>query len=119
MNAANDLDPIAEELRRERVQALLRRSMRILLDLRLASAKLDTGDPGTWQQVRSFSQELVRESTLLDLPLLLACAREALVFAEKRFAGAPLYPDLVLYMLSALDTLAMEVERLRHDRDLR
>jgi hypothetical protein len=119
MSVANDFDPIAEERRKELARALIRKAMRALLDLRLKSTSLEQGDQATWQETRFFAQELIREAAPLELPLLVACAKEVLAFTEKKFAGEPLFPDLVLYTISALDTVAMELERLRHDRDLR
>jgi hypothetical protein len=119
MSVANDLDPVAEEQRKHHARSLIEKSQRRLLDLRAKSARLDSGDAEAWREAGAFAQMLIREATPLDLPLLVACAREVLLFAEKRLAGEPLYPHLVLYMLSALDTVGMELDRLRHDRSLK
>jgi hypothetical protein len=119
MSVAHDFDPVAEEKRRELRRALLRKVGHELRELRLKTGQLEANDAAAWQQARHFAQEIIREATPLELGLLIACAREALIFVERRFAGEPIHPDVLLYLLSALDTLSMEVERLRYDRGLR
>jgi hypothetical protein len=119
MSVAHDFDPLAEERRKELRRALLRKIGQELRDLRMKAPELQANDVATWQEARHLAREVIREATPLDLGLLIACAKEVLIFAEQRFAEGPARPEVVLYLLSALDTLGMEVERLRYDRGLR
>jgi hypothetical protein len=118
MSAANHFDPIAEEKRKEQARVLVRQLTLELRALRMQFAKLEAGDTRVWQHARLLAQGVIRDAAHLELGLLVACAREVEIFAERRFAGEPTDGDLTLYLMSALDTLAMELERLRHDQGL-
>jgi hypothetical protein len=118
MSVAHDFDPVAEERRKELSRALLRKIGQELRALRAKNSDLEANDAATWQEARHLAREVIREAAPLELGLLIACAKEVLIFAERRFGEGPVRPDVVLYLLSALDTLGMEVERLRHDRGL-
>lgn len=119
MSVAHDLDLLAEQRRKETARKLVAEAAHDLYQFRRRTAALEGGDHATWADARLLAQGLIRAAAPLDLGLLVACAKEVLLFAEKRVDGEAVSPDLTLYLLSALDTLGMELERLRHDRDLR
>ncbi len=119
MSVAHDLNLLEEQKRKEAARKLVAEAARKLQGFRMKSRLIETDDETAWQEARFMAQELIWAATPLDLRLLVACSNEVLHFVERRFAGEPLHPDLALYMLSALDTLGMELERLQCDRDLR
>jgi hypothetical protein len=119
MSVAHDLDALEEQKRREAARRFVDETAHRLYELRRKTALLEAGDFETWEQAGALARELVRAGTALDLGLLVACAKEVLHFATRRPADAPTDPNLVLYLLTGLDTLGMELERLRHDKDLR
>lgn len=119
MSVAHDFDPVAEEKRKELARAVVRKATEALQALRSKVAELEAGDPGTWQEARYLAQEVIRGAGPLGLGLMSACAKEVLLFADRRFATESVSPQLALIMLSALDTLEMEVSRLRADHNLR
>jgi hypothetical protein len=118
MSVAHDLNALEEQRRKEAARELVTDAARRLSLLRQQTRSIESGDVATWEAAGSLAQELIRRGTTLELGLLVACAKEVLYFTARRGA-APRDPDLALYLLSGLDTLAMELERLRHDRDLR
>jgi hypothetical protein len=119
MAVAHDLNLLAEQQRKETARVFVLESAQRLYKLRQKTASLEAGDLQAWQDARTLAQDLVRAATPLGLGLLVACAKEVLHFAERRFSAERMVPDLSLYMLSALATLGMELERLEHDHDLR
>ena len=119
MAVAHDLNLLAEQQRKETARAFVVASAQRLYQLRQQTASLEAGKLDAWQDARLLAQELIRSANPLGLGLLAACAKEVLHFAERRFSAEKMVPDLALYMLSALATLGMELERLEHDHDLR
>jgi hypothetical protein len=119
MSVAHDLDALEEQKRREAARRLVDETAHRLYELRRNTPLLEAGDFETWEQAGTLARELIRAGTALDLGLLVACAKEVLHFATRRTAGPPPEANLVLYLLTSLDTLGMELERLRHDKDLR
>jgi hypothetical protein len=116
MSAANHFDPLAEEKRREQARSLVRHLTLELRALRMQFGKLEAGDTRVWEHARLLAQGVIRDALPLDLGLLVACAREVEIFAGRQFEGER--AEVTLYLMSALDTLAMELERLRHDQGL-
>lgn len=119
MAVAHDLDLLAEQRRKESARKFVIETAHRLYQFRQRTAALEAGEVQAWQDARLLAQEVVRGASPLGLGLLGACAREVQHFADRRFEPGSLPPNLSLYMLSALDTLAMELERLQHDQDLR
>jgi len=119
MSVAHDIDPVEEEKRREQSRRFIRATLLQLQNLRIKTANFEAGDQATWHEARFMAQQVIKEAEGLKLGLLSACAKEVLHFAVKFFSAEPHPPYLKLYMFSALDTLEMELERLRHDQGLR
>jgi hypothetical protein len=119
MSVAHDLDALDERKRKDAALELVNGAAHRLHALRHNTSLVERGDVAAWEQIEAFARELIRLGQPLELGLLVACAKEVLHFTARRKAGAPCEPNLVLYLLSGLDTLAMELERLRHDKDLR
>jgi len=119
MSVAHDLNALEEQKRKEDARKLVGESAHRLYELRRRTTALETGDVAAWDEAGALANDLIRAAAPLDLGLLVACAKEVLHFTARRAAGPPYEPNLVLYLLSALDTLGMELERLRHDKDLR
>jgi hypothetical protein len=118
MSVAHDLNALDEQKRKETARRLVNDAARRLAVMRQHTRLLEAGDVAAWEDAAAFARDLVRAGTELELGLLVACAREVLHFTARKIT-APREPNLVLYLLSGLDTLAMELERLRHDKDLR
>jgi len=118
MSVAHDLNTLEEQRRKDAARDFVADAARRLSLLRQKTRLLEAGDVAAWEDAGSFAHELIRRGTTLELGLLVACAKEVLHFTARRVA-APREPNLVLYLLSGLDTLAMELERLRHEEDPR
>jgi hypothetical protein len=119
MSVAHDLNSLEEQKRKEAARKLVDDAAHRLYELRRKTPHLESGDFGAWETADALAREIIRAGAALDLGLLVACAKEVAHFTALRAAGSPLEPDLVLYLLTGLDTLGMELERLRHDKDLR
>jgi hypothetical protein len=119
MSVAHDLNALEEQKRKESARKLVGDAAHRLYELRRKTALLESGDPIAWEEAAALARSLIDAAAPLDLGLLVACAKEVLHFATRRAAGAPFEANLVLYLLSGLDTLGMELERLRHDQELR
>jgi hypothetical protein len=118
MSVAHDLNALEEQRRKDAAREFVSDAAHRLSRLRQKTRLLEAGDPPVWEEARRFAQEVIRRGATLELGLLVACAKEVLHFTARKIA-APREPNLELYLLSGLDTLAMELERLRHDKDLR
>lgn len=119
MSVAHDLNSLEEQKRKEAARRLVTDATHRLHELRRKTHSIEHGDVAAWEAAHALAHDLVRAGAPLDLGLLVACAKEVLHFTTRRAAGAALEPDLVLYLLTGLDTLGMELERLRYDKDLR
>jgi hypothetical protein len=119
MSVAHDLNSLEEQKRKDAARKLVTHAAQRLYELRRKSHLIEQGDATAWEEAGALAQDVVRTASTLDLGLLVACAKEVLHFTAQRAAGTPHEPDLVLYLLTGLDTLGMELERLRHDKDLR
>jgi hypothetical protein len=119
MSVAHDLNALEEQKRKEAARKLVTDAVQRLHELRRKTPLIEHGDVAAWDEVAALAHDLIRAGAPLDLGLLTACAKEVLLFTARRKAGAPFEPDLVLYLLTGLDTLGMELERLRYDKDLR
>ncbi len=119
MAVAHDLNLLAEQQRKDSARKFVIESAHRLYEFRRRIASLEAGEFQAWQDARTLAQDIIRGASPLGLGLLSACAREVQHFADRRFEPGSLPPNLSLYMMSALDTLAMELERLEHDQDLR
>jgi len=118
MSVAHDLNALEEQKRKEAALKIVNDAAHRLSRMRHHTRLIEAGDVAAWDEAAAFAHEMIRAGTTHELGLLVACAKEVLHFTARRIA-APYEPNLVLYLLSGLDTLAMELERLRHDRDLR
>lgn len=119
MSVAHDLNALEEQKRKEAARRLVSDAAQRLHELRRKTHSLQFGDAEAWAEADALAQDVIRGATPLDLGLLVACAREVLHFTARRAAGRAPDHDLVLYLLTSLDTLGMELERLRCDKDLR
>lgn len=118
MSVAHDLNRIDEEKRKEAARALIVALEPTLQGLRSRVSEFSTGDLGIWRETRVFAQEAIRAATPLELHLLVACAKEVLYFTEVKFSTGSIYPRVATHMSSALDTVAMELMRLKTAREL-
>jgi hypothetical protein len=104
MSVAHDLDFIADEKRKEAARLLVREYSQVLYAFRRQGTLLEAGDLATWRQARNIALEITQKGSQLGLGLLVACAKEVLVFADRRLEAS---------------RVGMELERLQHDRDLK
>jgi hypothetical protein len=119
MSVAHDLNALEEQKRKDAARKFIVDAAQRLYELRRRSVFLGAGDPAAWDEADRLARELIRDGATLDLGLLVACAKEVLYFTTRRAQGAPFDANTVLYLLTGLDTLGMEIERLRCDKDLR
>jgi hypothetical protein len=119
MNVAHDVNSIEEARRKEAARTLVRKTIRALYGLRLRRALIESGDLGIWVEAHSLAENVIASATPLELKLLVACAREVAQFAGGHDGIAKPRREMTLNLLSSLDTLGMELERLKNDRDLR
>lgn len=119
MSVAHDLNALEEQKRKEAARNLVSEAFRRVQALRRRSDFLEAGHAPSWEEAGVLANDLIRAAGPLDLGLLVACAKEVLHFTTRRASGAPLEPNLALYLVTGLDTLALELERLRSDKGLR
>jgi hypothetical protein len=113
MNEARDSGSSTEK-KRQLVDLFLRRTLEDLEHMRRSVPQLIAGDPATWQELRFTAQRASGMAKTLDLGILGACAKELAALADEKFAGAALDAQFLLGVTSAIDMVALEVDRLRN-----
>ena len=80
--------------------------------MRRCVPQLIKGDAATWQEVRFGAQRISATATNLELGILAACAQELASLADERFAGVQLNEQFLLSVTSAIEIVAIELNRL-------
>jgi hypothetical protein len=105
----------AERAARERqAREFLADATRDLQRTRALAVRLESGDRAAWAEVQNLAHNMAARAAALKLGLLDACARELENLADEHLAGAPLDGFLLHCLASALETVALEIESLKH-----
>jgi hypothetical protein len=119
MMSIDDSDPPEATRRKELARAFVARAERQLDALVARLPEFELVDHAIWRDTRLYADEVQLRAIQLQLPVLAACAGELLQITTRPFAEVDgRHAELVLYVRGALDTIALELVRLRHDRDL-
>jgi hypothetical protein len=113
MSVARFSEPAAEEARRRETEQFLLMTVSAIERMRQSVPQLEKGDQATWQELRFASHNLVEKAAKLEVGIVGACAKEIEKLAEEKFAGAVIDDFFMLCATSAIETLSMEVKRLR------
>jgi hypothetical protein len=108
-------DPAAEAKRRKLIEEFLQRTRGEVQQMLASLPQLEAGDAAAWQEVRFFAQRIVVTSEQLKLGIMRGCASDLEKIAQDRFSGKPLTAFVVQCLLSGIDMLSMEVDRLASD----
>jgi len=74
--------------------------------------QLIAGDASVWQELRFAAQRATGIAKTLELGILAACAAELAALADEKFAGAALDAHFLLSATTAIETVAIEINRL-------
>jgi hypothetical protein len=113
MNEARDSGSSTEK-KRQLVELFLQRTLEDVDHMRRSVPQLIAGDQASWQELRFTAQRAAGMAKTLDLGVLGACAKELAALADEKFAGAALDAQFLLGVTSAIDMVALEVDRLRN-----
>jgi hypothetical protein len=106
----------ADDKRTQLIQLFLQRTLGDVEQMRRNVPQLIAGDPATWQELRFAAQRATGMAASLELGILAACARELADLADQRFAGAVLDAHFLLSATTAIETVAIEIDRLLAER---
>jgi hypothetical protein len=112
MNDAHAPDASADEKRRQLIQLFLRRSLGDVEQMRRNVPQLIAGDAAVWQELRFAAQRTAGMAKSLELGILAACAAELAGIADEKFAGATLDAHFLLAATTAIEMVAIEINRL-------
>jgi hypothetical protein len=101
------------ERHRHQLEEFLTDATRDVERMRGLVAELEAGDPAAWSRVQNLAHNLGARSQALKLGVMNAAARELEGFTNERQAGAPLDDFFVQCVISAIETLALEIASLR------
>jgi hypothetical protein len=111
MNEVRDSGSTTEK-KRQLVDLFLQRTLEDVEHMRRSVPQLIAGDQAAWQELRFTAQRAASMAKNLELGVLGACAKELASLANEKFAGAALDAQFLLGITSAIDMVALEVERL-------
>lgn len=112
MNDARRPDPTADDKRKQLIQLFLQRTLDDVEHMRRNVPQLIAGDPAAWQELRFAAQRAAGMAQSLELGILAACATELARLAEEKFAGATLDAHFLLSATTAVEMVAIELNRL-------
>lgn len=112
MNEARAPGLSADEKRRQLIQLFLQRTLADVEQMRRDVPQLIAGDTAVWQELRFAAQRAAGMAKSLQLGILAACAAELSGIADEKFAGASLDAQFLLAATTAIETVAIELDRL-------
>jgi hypothetical protein len=112
MNDVSRSGSPAEEKRKQLIKLFLQRTFDDVEHMRRSVPDLIAGDQAAWQELRFAAQRAASMAKSLELGILAACARELAALAEEKFAGIALDAHFLLGVTSAIEVLAIELDRL-------
>ena len=112
MNDVRRPEPTADDKRKQLIQLFLQRTLGDVEQMRRNVPQLIAGDAATWQELRFAAQRAKGMATSLELGILAACAAELAGLAEEKFAGGALDAQFLLSATTAIEMVAIEVNRL-------
>ena len=112
MNDVRGPDPSADDKRKQLTRLFLQRTLGDIEEMRRNVPQLIAGDPVAWQELRFAAQRASGAARSLELGILGACAAELVAIAEEKFAGAKLDARFLLSTTTAIETVAIELNRL-------
>ena len=105
-------DPTADARRKQTIQLFLQRALEEIDEMRRGMAALSSGDARAWQALRMFAQRTADTARSLELGILGACARELAKLTDDQAAGATHDAHFCLLTNSAIEMVAIEINRL-------
>ena len=105
-------DSSADDKRKQLIQLFLQRTLGDVEQMRRNVPQLIAGDVAAWQELRFAAQRAAGMAKSLDLGILAACARELAGIADEKFGGATLDAPLLLSATTAIEMVAIEINRL-------
>jgi hypothetical protein len=115
MNEARAPEASADEKRKQLIGLFLQRTLGDVEQMRRNVPQLIAGDAAVWQELRFAAQRAAGMAKSLDLGILAACATELSGFAEEKFAGKTLDAHFLLSATTAIEMVAIEINRLLVD----
>jgi hypothetical protein len=112
VNDARGPDSSADEKRKQLILLFLQRTLGDVEQMRRNVPQLIAGDSAAWQETRFGAQRAAGMARSLDLGVLAACAVELVSLTEEKFAGASLDAYFLLSTTTAIEMVAIEVNRL-------
>jgi hypothetical protein len=112
MNDARAPEASADDKRRQLIQLFLQRTLDDVEQMRRNVPQLIAGDAAVWQELRFAAQRAAGMAKSLELGILAGCAAELAGLAEEKFAGAELDAHFLLSATTAIETVAIEINRL-------
>jgi len=104
--------PSTDDKRKQLTLLFLRRTLDDVEQMRRNVPQLIAGDAATWQELRFAAQRASGIAQQLELGPLRACALELAGLANEKFAGATLDAQFLLAATTAVEMVAIELNRL-------
>ena len=104
--------PSTDDKRQQLILLFLRRTLDDVEQMRRNVPQLIAGDAATWQELRFAAQRASGHAKQLELGPLRACALELAALADEKFAGAALDAHFLLAATTAIEMVAIELNRL-------
>lgn len=102
----------ADDKRKQLIQLFLQRTLGDVEQMRRNVPQLIAGDAVAWQEVRFAAQRAMGMAKSLELGVLSACAAELAALTEEKFAGVVLDAHFLLSTTTAIEMVAIELNRL-------
>ena len=102
----------ADDKRQQLTLLFLRRTLDDVEQMRRTVPQLIAGDAATWQELRFAAQRAAGHAQQLELGPLRACVLELAALADEKFAGATLDARFLLAATTAVEMVAIELNRL-------
>ena len=115
MNEDRGSGQSAEEKRKQLIELFLKRTLEDVEHMRRSVPQLIGGDQAAWQELRFAAQRSAGMAKSLELGVLGACAAELVALANEKFAGAALDAHFLMSVTSAIELVAIEVNRLERE----
>jgi len=112
MNEARAPEASADDKRKQLIELFLRRTLGDVEQMRRNVPQLIAGDAAVWQELRFAAQRAAGMAKSLELGILAACATELAGLADEKFAGKPLDAHFLLSATTAVEMVAIEINRL-------
>ena len=112
MNDVSRSGSAAGEKRRQLIELFLQRTFDDVEHMRRSVPDLIVGDQAAWQELRFAAQRAASMAKSQELGILAACAQELVALSDEKFAGRTLDAQFLLGVTSAIEVVALEIDRL-------